>query len=45
MTMFISFEEEHKQMQAKLNTIPEYSAAFGTVVELDKRYSIDIHVC
>ena len=30
MTMFISFEEEHKQMQSKLNFIPEYDAVFGT---------------
>ena len=37
MTMFISFEEEHKQMQVKLNTIPEYSTVFGTTAEHDKR--------
>ena len=37
MTMFISFEEEHKQMQVKLNTIPEYSTAFGTAAEHEKR--------
>lgn len=37
MTMFISFEEEHKQMQSKLNSIPEYGAIFGTTADHSKK--------